>query len=95
MMDFKEMGKLLADRRRKLKYTQEMVAEIVGVTDKTIRNIEYGVTAADIETVLKLWDLYNLPNDILFIYYARDKEMTDAIKFFEKKLAIKKLTAHV
>ncbi len=95
MMDFIEMGKLLAEQRRKSKYTQEMVAEIVGVTDKTIRNIEYGVTAADIETVLKLWDLYNLPNDDLFVYYARDREMERAIAFFEKKLAVKKITVNV
>lgn len=95
MMDFREMGKLLAEQRRKSKYTQEMVAEIVGVTDKTIRNIEYGCTAADIETVLKLWDLYSLPNDVLFIFYIRDKEMEDAIKFFKKTLAMKKSPVHI
>lgn len=82
------MGKLLAEQRRKSRYTQEMVAEIVGVTDKTIRNIEYGITAADIETVLKLWDLYNLPDKALFIYYERDKEMETAIEFSKKDWAL-------
>ncbi len=94
MMDF--IGsKLLAEQRRKARYTQEMVAEIVGVTDKTIRNIEYGITAADIETVLKLWDLYRLPNNDLFVYYVRDKEMETAIEFFEKRLAVKKIMVNV
>lgn len=95
MMDFISMGKLLAEQRRKARYTQEMVAEIVGVTDKTIRNIEYGITAADIETVLKLWDLYSLPENALFVYYARDKEMETAIEFFEKRLELKRLTVHI
>lgn len=95
MMDFREMGKLLAEQRHKSKYTQEMVAEIVGVTDKTIRNIEYGCTAADIETVLKLWDLYSIPNDVLFVFYIRDEEMESAIEFFEKRLAIKKVPMRV
>ena len=92
MMDFRKMGKLLAEQRRKSKYTQEMVAEIVGVTDKTIRNIEYGLTAADIETVLKLWDLYSLPNDVLFVFYIRDEEMESAIEYFKRRLAINKVS---
>ena len=86
MLDFIEMGKLLSEKRRMLKYTQDIVAEIVGVTDKTIRNIEYGCTAGDIDTILKLWDLYDLPHDVLFVFYARDKEMASAIDFFHKKL---------
>lgn len=91
MVDFKGLGCLLAKQRRESGLTQDAVAEIVGVTDKTIRNIEYGCTAADFETIMKLWDLYNLPCDVLFVFYTRSYEMQNAIDFFMKTFKKTKL----
>ena len=93
MIDFMEMGQFLAKQRRRFGFTQEMVAEIVGVTDKTIRNIEYGITSGDMVTIFKLWDLYGLPSNFIFMYYTRDKQMEESIRFFNKKLADKKKRA--
>lgn len=85
MMNFGEMGNLLDESRRKFHYSQEMVAEIVGVSDRTIRNIEYGLTVPELETILKLWDLYELPCESLFLFYTRDAEMESAIEYYRKK----------
>ncbi len=100
MMKLVELGCFLGDKRRALRYSQERVAEIVGVSDRTIRNIEYGITSPDLTTIIKLWDLYNLPYEQLFSFYARTEEMNDSIMFYENRQALtqkkkKKTTVNV
>jgi DNA-binding XRE family transcriptional regulator len=85
-MKYVELGKFLSETRLNLGYSQEMVADIIGVTDKTIRNIEYGITAADLITVMRLWDLYEISHDILFKYYERCEEMKIELEFYQEKI---------
>jgi DNA-binding XRE family transcriptional regulator len=74
-----------------LKYTQEEVAAIINISDRTLRNIEYGTTSTDLETILMLWDLYDLPAEDLFLYYSRDEIMDEMKKLYQniKKQKIK------
>ena len=77
MVNFVGLGEFLFKRRCALKYTQEEVAAIINISDRTLRNIEYGTTSASLETILMLWDLYDLPADGLFLFYSRDEVMSE------------------
>ena len=77
MVDFVKLGDFLYKRRSNLGYTQEIVVSIIGISNRTLRNIEYGKTAPDFETIMMLWDLYSLSPDELFIFYSRDEVMTE------------------
>ncbi len=85
MVCFDEISSFLYKRRKEYGYTQEMVAEIIGVSDRTLRNIEYNVTTPEFETVMKLWDLYELTPDELFAFYNRDEIMNEMVKFYKNK----------
>ena len=83
MVNFVELGKFLYKRRCMLKYTQEEVAAIINISDRTLRNIEYGITGAALETILMLWDLYDLPAEDIFLYYSRDEVMNEMKKLYQ------------
>ncbi len=83
MVNFVKLGDFLYKRRRLLGYTQETVAAIIGISDRTLRNIEYGQTVTDIETILSLYDLYSLPLDELSTFYSRDDVMKELAKIYD------------
>lgn len=60
------IDELLKQYREQTKLTQEAVAEIIGVSAKTISDWETGRTMPDIRNLLSLARLYHLPlNTIL------------------------------
>ena len=85
MVDFVKLGELLYNRRNLLGYTQETVAAIIDISDRTLRNIEYGLVVPDIETIMKLWDLYELSPDDLFEFYSRDEVMNEMRIMYKNK----------
>ena len=85
MVDFIKLGELLYNRRNLLGYTQETVAAIIDISDRTLRNIEYGLVVPDIETIMKLWDLYELSPDDLFEFYSRDEVMNELRIMYKNK----------
>ena len=85
MVDFVKLGELLYNRRNLLGYTQETVAAIIDISDRTLRNIEYGLVVPDIETIMKLWDLYELSPDDLFEFYSRDEVMNELRIMYKNK----------
>ena len=85
MVDFVKLGEFLYSKRNSLGYTQETVAAIIDISDRTLRNIEYGLVVPDIETIMKLWDLYELSPDDLFSFYSRDEVMNEMKKIYKNK----------
>ena len=85
MVDFIKLSELLYNRRNLLGYTQETVAAIIDISDRTLRNIEYGLVVPDIETIMKLWDLYELSPDDLFEFYSRDEVMNELRIMYKNK----------
>ena len=85
MVDFVKLGEFLYNKRNSLGYTQETVAAIVDISDRTLRNIEYGLVVPDIETIMKLWDLYELSPDDLFAFYSQDEVMNEMKKIYKNK----------
>ena len=80
MLDFVSIGKQLCAAREALKITQEQAAEIVDVSVETIRNIEHGHTTPSVSTLYALFDLYELPPDVLSRCYTRSVEMNARMK---------------
>jgi len=61
------IGKSLKKHRLKNGYTQEEVAEHVGLAPKYVSQIERGISAGTIETLIRFCNLYNITTDaILF-----------------------------
>lgn len=85
MIFFNELGSFLYKRRKEIGYTQETVAEIIGVSVRTLRNIEYSDTTPEFENIIKLWDLYELEPRELFDFYNRDELMDEMVKYYFNK----------
>ena len=85
MIFFYELGSFLYKRRKEIGYTQETVAEIIGISARTLRNIEYNDTTPEFENIIKLWDLYELEPEELFDFYNRDEIMDEMAKYYLNK----------
>lgn len=79
------IDELLKQYREQTKLTQEAVAEIIGVSAKTISNWETGRTMPDIRNLLSLARLYHLPLNTIF------REGSDVVKDIETKEALARL----
>ena len=73
------IGTKLRDTRTKLGFTQEQVAESLGVSRQSISNWENERNYPDIISVVKLSDLYNVSLD----YLLKDKEETKMTTYLD------------
>ncbi len=65
-MDQMKIGRFIADERKKKKYTQKQLAEILGISDKTISKWECGNGFPEISLLLPLCDELNITvNELL------------------------------
>ncbi len=64
--DMSFVGKRLKEERNRLHYTQEEVAEMIGVTPAYIGHIERGERGFSIETLVKLCNYYKVTIDYIF-----------------------------
>ena len=75
MIDAKKLGQILRARRRARNLTQKEAAEILGVAERTLRNIEQGKTVTDLDTLSRMADLYDMVQLDLRDIYTRDPDM--------------------
>ncbi|HBH23924.1 MAG TPA: transcriptional regulator [Cytophagales bacterium] len=66
-MDQKEIGIILKERRKSLKITQLDLADIAGVSVRSLRDIEKGKTNPELETLLNLCKVLGLEISIKVI----------------------------
>lgn len=59
------IGNALRQHRLKNGYTQEQVSEYIGLAPKYISQIERGLSAGTIETLIKFCNLYNITTDAI------------------------------
>lgn len=60
------MGRQIADIRKKRNLTQDQVAELAGLTTQTISSAEHGTKALRPENIVKLCQVLDVtPNDLL------------------------------
>lgn len=67
-----EVGQRLKARRNELNFTQDYVAEELGITRQTMSNWENGRSYPDIERIIRLSEIYQLSLDELL---KGDREM--------------------
>lgn len=63
----KEMGERIYNRRKLLKYTQEELAEMVGVSTQMISNLELGKKAIRPENLIKICTALNISADYILM----------------------------
>ena len=63
-MDYNKLGKIMQKGRKEKGYTQIVVASLLGVTPQNISSWELGKSKMDIDTYIKLCNLY----EIDFVY---------------------------
>lgn len=61
----KHIGETLKSHRLKNGYTQEQVAELMDLAPKYISQIERGISAGTIETLIRFCNLYNITSDAI------------------------------
>lgn len=59
------IGNALKQHRTKNGYTQEQVAEHIGLAPKYISQIERGISSGTIDTLIKFCNLYNITTDAI------------------------------
>ncbi|MEW5854666.1 MAG: helix-turn-helix transcriptional regulator [Myxococcota bacterium] len=65
----KELGKRLADLRKRAGLSQAQVAERLGVTNETISRVERGVQWTDFSILAGMAELYSVPwGDLLAVF---------------------------
>jgi len=64
-MDHSLLGKRIRDERKKRIYTQEQLAELVGVSDAYIGQIERGERSPTLETLVKIANQLGVTIDFL------------------------------
>ncbi len=75
MIDKVKLGRFLRERRRDKNLTQTEAAEIIGIAERSLRNIERGNTITDLDTLSRLFDLYSITQLDLRSLYTRDPDM--------------------
>ena len=82
-MNYADIGTFLRILREQRKISQETAAAVIGISDRTLRNIESGVTRAEIETLFKLCDLYSISGEELWFFYEQNTDMQEELKLYE------------
>ena len=59
-MTTKEIGNTVRERRKFLKITQEDLADISGISERTLRDIEKGLANPELESLMKLCEVLGL-----------------------------------
>ena len=66
-VDYKEVGRRIAERRRELGLKQWQVNEIAKLSDKYLSNIERATTVPSIDVLMKLCEALDITPDVLLL----------------------------
>lgn len=59
-MNTEEIGITIKERRKFLKITQENLADIAGISERTLRDIEKGITNPELESLMSICEVLGL-----------------------------------
>ena len=88
---YKIIGERLKNHRIKNGYTQEQVAELMDLAPKYISQIERGVSAGTIDTLIRFCNLYKITTDAI-LYPLLDTSIKSSNKEYNndfKKLCLR------
>ena len=92
MVDYKEIGKKIANRRNLLNITQEQLAEKLQTSASYISNIENGVYGISFDRIVEIAKELNFSYDYLLDSELIDKDLKTVGKINEIAKLMKKLT---
>lgn len=89
-VDYKEIGKRIAARRKQLGLKQSEVEERADLSYKYLSNIERGISIPSTEVIMRLASaLETTPNEFLIGTNQSEeeewKEISDMLRYFDKK----------
>lgn len=84
IIDYKEIGKRMARRRKELGLKQYQLCEMIDVNYKYVSNLETGRSAPSLEVIMRLCEALNVTPDYLLLGAdidgaLKDKEITDKV----------------
>lgn len=87
----KHIGETLKSHRIKNGYTQEQVAELMDLAPKYISQIERGISAGTIETLIRFCNLYNITSDAILYPLLDSSIKSSNVKYNNdfKKLSLR------
>lgn len=85
-VDYKEIGRRIAARRKELGLKQSKVTELAGLSDKYLSNIETARSIPSIEVLMKICDVLNVTPDYFLVGSVNINETNDIIKIIDGKL---------
>ena len=80
----KAFGKILKDFRTKNGYTQEVMAERLGISLKYISRIENGYSGIKTQTLIKYMNILNIAPNIMFKELITNEDIIKQIEISEK-----------
>lgn len=85
MSDYKhEMGLRIKTQRKKMKFTQEEIAEQLGISVKHFSEVERGFAGLSIDNLIKLSNILNLSIDYIVKGEANKSEWESALLMLHK-----------
>lgn len=84
-MDYKELGRRIAARRRELGLKQAEVNEAAGLSDKYLSNIERATSVLSVDVLMKLCDALDTTPDRLLLGIAHEDGPSDLKKIIVSK----------
>lgn len=79
-----QFGRVIKEKRKKLRYTQETLADMVGRSPGQIGQIERGEVYPSVEVLIKLIDYLSIDPRLLFANHAVSSELQDIMVMFGK-----------
>lgn len=84
VIDYKEIGKRMAARRKELGLKQYQLCEMIDVNYKYVSNLETGRSAPSLEVIMRLCEALNVTPDYLLLGAdidgaLKNKEITDKV----------------
>ncbi len=92
-VDYKAVGKRIADRRRELGLKQWQVNEMAGLCNNYISNVERGATVISIDVLMKICTVLNTTPNALLLGTVTDEKndyvrsITDRLRQMSSKQA--------
>jgi transcriptional regulator with XRE-family HTH domain len=83
MVDLKEIGKRIQNRRKQQGYTQEQLADLMNVSIQMVSNLERGNKAIRIDNLIHLCQILNVSTD----YILTGKETPDDLGVLTSRIA--------
>ena len=85
-VDYKEVGRRIANRRRELGLKQWQVEQNAELSDKYLSNIERGITVISIDVLMRLCGVLQTTPDALLLDAVTPDEDNDYLKSMTSRL---------